>query len=359
MIDDVLIIAEAGVNHNGDIGLAKELIAAAAEAGADIVKFQTFKAEKLVTKTAEKAQYQKDNCGADETQFEMLKKLELNEDKHFELIECCKNNNIQFLSTAFDNSSLDFLARVAKLDLLKIPSGEITNGPFIHDHAKTGAHIILSTGMATLGEIEKALAVLSHGYCKPKEHINSLDDCFSLLATEDGQKSLRNKVTLLHCTTSYPAPVESVNLRAMGVMQDAFGLPVGYSDHTSGLVASIAAVARGASVIEKHFTLDKNMEGPDHKASLEPNELKKMVEDIRLTSQMLGNGVKLPHPVEISAKLVARKSIVARQKIKAGDILTSDNLTIIRPGAGRSPMEWWAILGTLAIKNYEEGDLIE
>ncbi len=359
MTNKVLIIAEAGVNHNGDIGLAKELILAAAEAGANIIKFQTFKAKNLVTKTAEKAQYQKDNCGADETQFEMLKKLELNEDMHFDLIECCKNNNIQFLSTAFDNSSLDFLTGVAKLDLLKIPSGEITNGPFIHDHSKTGANIILSTGMATLGEVEAALAVIAHGYCKPDTPIRSLDDCYGVAATESGQTSLRNKVTLLHCTTSYPAPVDSVNLRAMDVMQDAFGLPVGYSDHTSGLVASIAAVARGASVIEKHFTLDKNMIGPDHKASLEPDELKKMVEDIRLTSQMLGNGVKLPHPVEISSKQVARKSIVARQNINAGDILTSDNLTIIRPGTGRSPMEWWGVLGTSAIKNYRKGDLIE
>ena len=355
----VKIIAEAGVNHNGDIGLAKELVAAGAEAGVDIVKFQTFKAENLVTKKAEKAQYQKDNCGADESQYEMLKKLELDEKMHFEIIECCKKHKVEFLSTAFDEESLTFLTTEAQLSVLKLPSGEITNGPFIHSHAKIGADLIVSTGMANLGEIEAALAVIAHGYCQPNEPIKSIDDCYQVMATTEGMQVLKDKVTLLHCTSSYPAPAESVNLRAMDTMQKAFGLAVGYSDHTAGLVAPIAAVARGAVIIEKHFTLDCNMEGPDHKASLEPDALRQMVKDIRMTSNMLGHGRKLPHSLEFSTKDVARKSIVAGDAIKAGESLTVNNMALMRPGSGISPMEWWSKLKTSAVKNYGKDDLID
>jgi len=359
MTNDILIIAEAGVNHNGDINLAKELVVAAAEAGADIVKFQTFKAENLVTKTAEKAQYQKDSCGDDESQYKMLKKLELDEAIHFKIIDCCKENNIDFLSTAFDGESLIFLNKVIKLGTLKIPSGEITNGPFIHDHAKTGANIILSTGMAEIDEIENALAVLAHGYCCPDGQINSLNDCYNVLKTPAGQSTLKEKVTLLHCTSAYPAPPESVNLRAINTMRDRFNLPVGYSDHTAGLIAPILAVAEGATVIEKHFTLDKQLPGPDHKASLEPHELKQMVTEIRTASQMLGSGIKAPHDIEISAKVLARKSIIAQQNIKETDIFGNDNLTSKRPGSGLSPMKWWSLLNKKAVKNYKKGDFID
>ena len=355
----VKIIAEAGVNHNGDVGLAKELVAAGAEAGVDVVKFQTFKADKLVTRSAEKAEYQKDNCGEDESQYAMLKKLELDEAMHFEIIDCCKKHNVKFLSTAFDEESLNFLTNNADLDILKLPSGEITNGPFIHAHAKAGVDIIVSTGMATLGEIEAALAVLAHGFCLSDEPIKNLNDCYKVMASTRGMEALRSKVTLLHCTSSYPAPAESINLCAMNTMEKAFNLPIGYSDHTAGLVAPIAAVAKGATIIEKHFTLDQNMEGPDHKASIEPSDLKRMVEEIRMTSQMLGNGNKLPHPIEFSTKDVARKSIVAHRTITSGDPFGPENITLMRPGTGISPMEWWSKLGVRATKKYTRGDLID
>ncbi len=357
--DRVLVIAEAGVNHNGDLALAKELVAAASEADADIVKFQTFKAKDLVTKNAEKATYQKENCGANETQFEMLKKLELNEEMHFEIIECCNKHNIQFLSTAFDLTSLKFLTNEINLDLLKLPSGEITNGPFIHEHAKTGTKIILSTGMANLGEIEAALAVIAHGYIRAEEKVTSLDQCYNALATAEGYRTLKDKVTLLHCTSSYPAPIESVNLRAIDTLNKAFGLDVGYSDHTEGIIASIAAVARNCSVIEKHFTLDKNLPGPDHKASLDPKELGEMISGIRAVSRMMGNGVKLANEIELSTKIVARKSVVAKKAISAGDKFSADNLTIKRPGTGASPMKWWKLLNSSATRNYDKDDAID
>ncbi|MCB0742535.1 MAG: N-acetylneuraminate synthase [Ignavibacteriae bacterium] len=355
----VKIIAEAGVNHNGDINLAKELVAAAAEAGADIVKFQTFKAENLVTKSAEKANYQKDTSGSDETQFEMLKKLELDENMYHEIINVCRKNNIQFLSTAFDKVSLDFLVNNIGLKTLKIPSGEITNGPFIHDHAKTNAKLILSTGMATLGEIEDALAVIAHGYCIPETKISSLENCYKVLISPEGRKSIEENVSLLHCTSSYPAPAESVNLNAMDTLKNAFNLNTGYSDHTLGITASIAAVAKGASIIEKHFTLDKNMKRPDHKASLNPNELNEMVNAIREVSKMLGDGRKLPDINEIDTKKVARKSILAAKRINTGETLNLENMTIKRPGLGISPMEWWSLQNSIAHKDYSEDDFIE
>ncbi|WP_339862406.1 N-acetylneuraminate synthase [Paremcibacter congregatus] len=355
----VKIIAEAGVNHNGDLGLAKELIAAGAKSGVDVVKFQTFKAENIVTKTAEKAQYQKNNCGADESQYDMLKKLELDEAMHIELMECCKKHGVEFLSTAFDEDSLVFLTDTLGLKTLKIPSGEITNGPFIHRHALTGADIILSTGMATLGEIETALAVLAHGFCTPDAQVTSLDDCYKILASKNAQEILQKKITLLHCTSSYPAPVKSVNMHAMNTMEKAFGLDVGYSDHTAGLVAPIVAVSLGATLIEKHFTLDRNMKGPDHKASLEPFELKQMVDEIHQASLMLGSGVKMPHPIELDTKDVARKSLVAKFDIEIGDNFSSENITFKRPGNGISPNKYWNIIGKAAHKNYGAGDLID
>lgn len=355
----VKIIAEAGVNHNGDLNIAKELIAAAAHAGADIVKFQTFKAKNLVTRTAEKAQYQKDNCGADESQFEMLKKLELNEDMHFEIVECCKKHNIEFLSTAFDSDSLEFLSNTIKLTTLKIPSGEITNGPFIHEHAITGADIILSTGMSTLEEVEAALAVIAHGYCVPDTPIQKLDDCFQVLNTDEGIAHLREKVTLLHCTTNYPASNESVNLNAMDTLRSSFNLAVGYSDHTEGFLASIVATAKGASIIEKHFTLDRTMDGPDHKASVEPSGLKEMIEQIRNVETILGENEKTPHQSELANKDVARKSLVAIQDIAISEKFTSENLGALRPGTGYSPMKYWEKINQASSRAYQVGELIE
>ena len=355
----VKIIAEAGVNHNGDLSLAKELVSAAAESGVDIVKFQTFKAENLVTKTAEKAQYQKDNSGADESQFEMLKKLELNEEMHFEIMEYCKKLDIEFLSTAFDNDSLHFLTDTMQLKTLKIPSGEITNGPLILEHAKRGSHIILSTGMSSLDEIESALAVLSYGFCNPDIPPKKLESCLQVYYTDEAQAQLNKKVTLLHCTTNYPASAKSLNLRALDSLRDKFGLRVGYSDHSEGTLASVAAVAKDAAIIEKHFTLDKNMDGPDHKASLDPEELKMMVEQIRSVEIMLGTGKKAPQPCELKNKDVARKSLVALSNIAISDKFTPDNIGALRPGTGLSPMEYWSKLNEISDRAYQIGELIE
>ncbi len=359
MSDRVLIIAEAGVNHNGDLSIAKDLVYAAAEAGADIVKFQSFKAEKLVTKTAEKALYQKENSGADESQYQMLKKLELSEEMHFELVRCCEKAGIQFLSTAFESESLDFLSKNLKLSLYKIPSGEITNGPLIHQHAQTGSKIIMSTGMSNLVEIEDALAVIAHGYCAPDQTITSLNDCYDIYRTEEAKKLLMEKVILLHCTSNYPASDDSVNLRAMDRLHETFGLPVGYSDHTEGIVASIAAVARGARVIEKHFTLDKSLPGPDHLASIEPGELSELVTLCRRTSKMLGTDEKQATESEISTREVARKSLHAVAQISKGDVFSSRNIDALRPGTGISPMKYWEYLQNESDKEYQIGEMIK
>lgn len=355
----VKIIAEAGVNHNGDIKMAKELVNAAAKAGADIVKFQTFKAEKLVTKSAEKAQYQKDNCGADESQYDMLKKLELSDEMHFELIEHCNKREIDFLSTAFDFDSLVLLTRKIGLKLLKIPSGEITNGPLIHQHARTKAQIILSTGMSNIDEIETALAVLAHGYCCPDNEINSIDDCIKVYNTQEAQSVLKNKVTLLHCTSNYPASFESVNLKAMNTMENKFSLPIGYSDHTEGILATIAAVARGATIIEKHFTLDKKLPGPDHKASIEPHELTELVKSVRSVSSMLGSGEKAADSCELSTIGIARKSLHAKKTINKGDFFNANNIDILRPGNGISPMDFWKYLNTKSPQKFNKGEKIK
>ena len=329
-----IIIAEAGVNHNGSIEIARQLIDAAVSAGVDYVKFQTFRTEQLVTKQAKQAAYQAKNTSSGNSQYEMLKKLELTPEQHLELMDYCKQRNVKFLSTAFDFGSIAFLDTL-DLDVWKIPSGEITNYPYLRQIAKTNKKVILSTGMATLREIEEAITVLEK-FGTP-----------------------RNNITLLHCTTEYPAPKNEVNLRAMNVLKETFGLPVGYSDHTEGIEIAVAAVAMGACVIEKHFTLDRNMEGPDHKASIQPDELIRMVQYIRNVELALGSGVKEPSPSEKANISIARKSIVAGRKIKKGEIFTENNLIPKRPGNGISPMKWKDVIGKTAMRDFEEDELIE
>lgn len=334
MVQKVFVIAEAGVNHNGDINLAKKLIDVAVEAKADAVKFQTFKTELCISKNAIKADYQLKNTNKkDETQFDMVKKLELSVDTHRELLEYCKSKNIIFLSTPFDLESIKLLDNLG-LDIFKIPSGEITNLPYLRSIGKLKKEVILSTGMADIGEIEDALDVL----------------------IESGTE--KDKITILHANTMYPTPIEDVNLRAMVTLGNTFNCAYGYSDHTLGIEVDIAAVAMGASCIEKHFTLDKTMTGPDHKASLEPKELISMVKSIRNIELALGSSVKKPTSSETPNIEVARKSIVAGKNIKKGEKLTIENLAIKRPGTGMSPMCWDSIIGTIAKKNYEEDEFI-
>jgi len=329
----VFIIAEAGVNHNGSIELAKKLIDVASDAGVDAVKFQTFKAENLVSKNAVKAEYQKETTDASESQFDMLKKLELDVDTHNELIAYCKTKNILFLSTPFDHDSIELLSDLG-LEIFKIPSGEITNLPYLRHIGSLNKSVILSTGMADIGEIEDALDVL----------------------TDAG--TLKEKITVLHANTMYPTPMEDVNLRAMVTIGNTFDIAYGYSDHTLGIEVDIAAVAMGASCIEKHFTLDKTMDGPDHKASLEPHELKAMVKAIRNIEIALGSPVKKPTPSETPNIKIARKSIVAATHIKKGELLTEENLAIKRPSRGINPMRWDEVVGTVATKDYSMDELI-
>lgn len=328
----VYIIAEAGVNHNGSLELAKKLAKKAKEAGADAVKYQTFVAERLVKKDAQKAEYQKEMTGARESQLEMLKKVELSYDEFRELKEYCDTIGIEFLSTPFDQESIEFLDELGILTF-KVPSGEVTNLPYLERIAQKGKKIIMSTGMCEVEEIEGALEVLR----------------------ANGAKD----VVLLHCNTEYPTPYRDVNLRAMQMLKDKFEVAVGYSDHTAGIEVPIAATALGAEVIEKHFTLDKTMEGPDHKASLEPDELKNMVEAIRNIEVALGDGVKRPSESEQKNIQVARKSIVAAVNIKKGDVFTEANLTVKRPGTGISPMRWKELLGQTATRDYVEDEMIE
>jgi N,N'-diacetyllegionaminate synthase len=328
------IIAEAGVNHNGSISIAKKLIDVSSDAGSDAVKFQTFKAERLVCKSAAKADYQKKTTDADESQFDMIKKLELNEDAHKELMDYGKDKGIIFLSSPFDLESIDLLNKLG-IEIFKIPSGEITNLPYLRKIGRLKKKVILSTGMADLGEIGNAINVL----------------------TEYGMR--KDDITVLHCNTEYPTPFEDVNLNAMLAIRDAFKVKVGYSDHTPGIEAPVAAVALGAAVIEKHFTLDKNMKGPDHKASLEPDELKAMVHAIRNIEKALGNGIKKPSSSEMKNIQVVRKSIVAAKDIKKGETFTDDNITVKRPGTGISPLKWDGIIGKAAIKDFAENEFIE
>jgi N-acetylneuraminate synthase len=350
------IIAEAGVNHNGSIELAKKLIEAALDAGADAVKFQTFKTDKNISKSAPKAEYQLSTTGEDESQYEMVKKLELNEENHYELAEYARKCGIKFLSTAFDIESVDLLIELG-IDVLKIPSGEVTNAPLMLKIALAGLPIVISTGMCTLGDIEQALGVVAFGYLKMDNP--SIETFKSAYFSNEGQKILKEKVTLLHCTTEYPAPLGDVNLKAMCTLKKAFGLPVGYSDHTKGINVSIAAVALGAVIVEKHFTLDNTMEGPDHQASLEPHELRAMVQGIREIEQALGTGQKLVSSSERKNINIARRSLVAIRDISVGEEFTDQNIGFMRPGSGVDPMHFWDIIGNKALKGYAKEDFIQ
>lgn len=353
-----LIIAEAGVNHNGSLDMAIQLVKAAHECGADYVKFQTFKADKLLTATTEKAAYQKVTTDGHESQYEMIKRLELSEEHYLVLLDLCKELGIGFMSTPFDIDSLHFLTQECEMDFIKIPSGEITNALLLLEVARTGKKIILSTGMSSLSEVEQALMVIAFGYVGAGKG-PSLDEFEKAYASAAGQAALSQNVTLLHCTTEYPAPLQDVNLRAMGTLKSAFGLPIGYSDHTDGITIPIAAVARGAVVIEKHFTLDRSLPGPDHRSSLEPGEFKSMVQAIRDVEISLGSPLKMATPKEVDNRAVVRKSIVAARTIHKGETYSPDNLTIKRSGKGISPMEYWSLLGKQANRDYEKDQIIE
>jgi len=351
------VIAEAGVNHNGSLTLAKQLVDAAVSAGADAVKFQTFRSENLVTAGALKAKYQQQTTGNDSSQLAMLQALELSEAAHHELQAYCQQHAIEFLSTPFDLLSLEFLVSQLDIPRLKIASGEINNAPLLFAMAKTGKPIILSTGMSTLGDIEIALSILAFGYLFPTA-LPSLTQCQQAYSTPEGQQILRERVTLLHCTTEYPAPFDAINLRVLESLSHSFSLAVGYSDHTVGISVPIAAVAKGACLIEKHLTIDKNLAGPDHAASLEPEEFKQMVVGIRQVEQALGNHIKIPSSCEWKNREVARKSLVAAQQIRKGEIFTPENLTVKRPASGISPVHYWAWLGKSADRDYQADELI-
>ncbi len=331
--DKVLVIAEAGVNHNGRLDTAKQLVDVAAEAGADKVKFQTFSADRLVTTSADKAEYQNQTTDASESQHTMIRKLELSREMHEELIAYCRQCDIEFFSTGFDTQSIDMLIELGQ-EKFKIPSGEITNLPYLRHIGRYANPVILSTGMATLGEIESALEVL------------------------ETSGTTRSQITVLHCNTEYPTPMIDVNLRAMLSIGEAFGVKIGYSDHTLGIEVPIAAITMGATVIEKHFTLDRTLPGPDHKASLEPNKFKAMVQAIRNIEKALGDGIKRPSPSEAKNKPIARKSLVAATAIRAGECFTEVNLAVKRPGTGISPMRWDEYVGQAAQKDYQENELI-
>lgn len=332
LMKKVYVIAEAGVNHNGNMDNAIKMVEEARKAGADAIKFQTFISENLVTKHAEKAEYQKETTDKQESQYQMLKKLELKRENYSQLKKECERQGIDFLSTPFDLDSIDVLEALG-VSAFKIPSGEITNYPYLVKIAKTKKKVYLSTGMSTLEEVQEAVNVLRRN------------------GTKD--------IVVLHCNTQYPTPLRDANLKAIHTLENYFRTDVGYSDHTLGIEVAVAAVAMGASVIEKHFTLDRNMEGPDHKASVEPNELAQMISYIRNVELAMGDGVKEPTKSESENIAIARKSIVARRKIKKGEIFTEDNLTVKRPGTGINPMKWLEVLGKEATKDFEEDDLIE
>jgi len=357
MQNRICIIAEAGVNHNGSIENAKALVDIAVKSGANIVKFQTGKPENVISRIAPKADYQLKTTGREESQLEMVKKLALKDSDYFELKTYCENKKIKFLSTPFDLDSVDLLANRMDLPQLKLSSGEITNAPLLFKAAQTGKKIILSTGMSTLGEVETALGILGLGYLFPNKK-PSLERARKIYCSNDCQNILKNNVILLHCTTEYPAPYSSVNLKMMDTLKKAFDIPVGLSDHTLGISVAIAAAARGAVVIEKHFTIDKNMEGPDHKASLEPFELKEMVKGIRAVEDALGNTVKIPASSEMKNIPIARRSLIAKTLIKKGEKFTKFNLTTKRPATGQSAIHYWDWLGEYSKKNYDEDDLI-
>ena len=352
------IIAEAGVNHNGSLKLCKELIDQAAEAGVNAVKFQTFRADELVSHSAPKARYQLKTTEPGESQYEMLKKLELNEAAHEVLSAHCQKRGIDFLSSPFDLTSVELLTHKLKLRRLKVPSGEITNAPLILKMAETQLPLIVSTGMSTLKEVREALAVIAFGYVEKKSKNHDCPSFERAFKSKQGQMALKEKITLLHCTTEYPAPYSEANLHVMDTLRDQFGLEVGLSDHTSGIAVSIAAVARGASVIEKHFTLDRNLIGPDHQGSLEPQEFKVLVESIRQVEQAVGSYEKKPTRSELKNMPLARKSLIAARPIKKGEPFTSQNITSKRPGTGTSPMHYWELLNQKSDRDYKRDEMV-
>lgn len=353
------IIAEAGVNHNGSLSLAKQLIDVAKKAGADAVKFQTFKAENLVTKDAKQANYQVDNMGKASSQYQMLKNLELSFDEFIELKKYCDVQHIEFLSTPFDVESVDFLVDRLNLRQVKIPSGELTNIPFLHYIATKQRKMIVSTGMASMKEIHEALAFIAFGLAFPEEKNIQYQNIMDYYRREEAKTLLKKYVVVLHCTTEYPAPFDSINLNAMHTISKETNLDIGFSDHSKGIIVPVAAVAQGATIIEKHFTIDRNLPGPDHKASLEPDELKDMVAAIRQVELALGNGEKEPMKVEIKNQAVARKSLVALKSIQQGEQFTKENLGVKRPGTGAHPKEYWSYLHKVARKSYSQDELID
>ncbi len=358
-MEKAFVIAEAGVNHNGSRDLALQLIDVAVTAQADAVKFQTFKAAKLVTASARKAEYQIANEGGQtESQFAMLERLELKDTYHRDLSDYARSKGIKFMSTAFDRDSLAFLVEEIGVDLLKIPSGEITNGPLLLEYAKYGLPIVLSTGMSTLVEVERALKALLYGFANPKRRPENLDEIEGHYRSVGSYEPLKGKVTVLHCTTEYPAPLAEVNLLAMETLGRTFDLPYGYSDHTEGIFVSVAAAARGAKILEKHFTLDRTLPGPDHKASLEPAELIEMVRQIRLVELVLGRPEKMVQHSEVKNREIARRSLVAGDAIKSGDLFSENNLIVVRPEGGADPFRYWEFLGQKATRDYSPGDFI-
>ena len=357
MPDHTFVIAEAGVNHNGSLEMALRLIDVAADAKADAVKFQTFQAHKLVTAKAAKAEYQVANMKEGGNQLEMLRRLELSLDDHGALVERCKQRGIHFMSTAFDAQALAFLATLG-VPAIKMPSGDITCGPLLLQAARLRMPLIVSTGMCTIAEIEDALGVIAFGLTHDREP-KGRADFLQAYCSAEGRNALEKHVTLLHCVTQYPAPPEAINLRAMATMAAAFGLPVGYSDHTLGIEVSLAAVALGATIIEKHFTLDRSLPGPDHAASLEPAELQQLVNGIRNIEKALGSTIKAPAATEMANRPVARRSVVAACPIKRGAVLTADMLAMKRPGTGISPIDCWSLIGRPAADDFDTDDLIE
>ncbi len=355
-IKKTFIIAEAGVNHNGSIALARELIDAAVSAGADAVKFQSFIAASIVTTKATKADYQITNTGTNESQLEMLKKLELSHPQQRELFDYCQSRGIQFLSTPFDFESLKFLTTDLGLETIKIGSGELTNAPFLYEVAALAKNIIISTGMSTISEVRDALGVFALAFTSSKPPTR--ESCIEALASNAGKGMVTSRITLLQCTTDYPTSPEDVNLRAMQTLRDEFDCKIGFSDHSSGTHLAIAAVAMGAQVIEKHLTTNRELAGPDHRASLEPGEFKNLVTQIRELERAFGSAEKNPTVAETKNKMIARRSLVASQEIKTGEVFTASNVTIKRPGTGRSPFEYWALLGTEATRDIAENEII-
>lgn len=356
-MNNVYVIAEAGVNHNGELALARQLVDRAADAGADAVKFQTFDARKLASRKAPKAAYQTQTTDSQESQFDMLRRLELPREWHQELKEQAQARGIEFLSTAFDPDSLDFLESLG-MPFYKVPSGELTNGPLLWKFARQRRPLVVSTGMATLSEVEQALAVITHAYHHDEEPAH-VDEVWRAWSNPDLRQALHGRVTLLHCTSQYPTPMHEVNLTAMDTLGRSFGLPVGYSDHTEGIAVPVAAVARGAIIIEKHFTLDRTMPGPDHPASLEPDELTLMVKQIRDISRALGDGIKGPQPSEWNTRQAARQQVIATRDLPIGHRFERNDLATARCGRGMAPVSLWGLVGQTSAHAYAAGDIIE